>query len=118
MPVVRLLLNCPDIETARRIAADLLDRRLVACANIYPQIESHYVWQGRREAEPEVPLALKTRADLVEAVEKRVLALHPYDVPPLVGQSLDFVHAPYAAWVDEMTETDAGGPGKGKNTRS
>ncbi len=103
MAPVRLLLNCPDRETARRIAAGLLEARLVACANIYADIESHYVWQGERQVETEVPLALKSRADLIPAIEARVRELHPYDVPPLVAQHLDFAHGPFADWIAEMT---------------
>ena len=103
MTPVRLLLNCPDRETARAVAAALLDARLVACANIYPEIESHFVWQGERQVETEVPLALKSRADLVPAIEAAVRRHHPYDVPPLVAQHLDFAHGPFAEWVAEMT---------------
>ena len=104
MTTTRLLLNCPDAAVATRIAEALLDARLIACANIYPEITSHYVWQGERQVETEVPLAMKTRADLVPRIEAMVAELHPYDVPPLVEQPLGFVHAPYAAWVREVTD--------------
>jgi periplasmic divalent cation tolerance protein len=104
MEITRLLVHCPDRETARALAAALLDARLVACANIYGEIESHYVWQGTREAETEIPLALKTRAELVPAVAAMVQILHPYDVPPIVAQRLDYVIPAYADWVVEMTE--------------
>jgi len=103
MEITRLLVHCPDRETARALAAALLDARLVACANIYGEIESHYVWQGTREAGTEIPLALKTRAELIPAVCAMVAELHPYDVPPIVAQRLDAVYPPYAAWVAEMT---------------
>ena len=104
MDVTRLLVHCPDLATARALAAALLDARLVACANIYGEIESHYVWQGDREAGTEIPLALKTRAELIPAVAAMVEELHPYDVPPIVAQRLDYVYPPYADWVAEMTE--------------
>jgi periplasmic divalent cation tolerance protein len=100
---VRILLNCPDRETARALAASLLDAGLVACANIYPEIESHYVWQGARQVESEVPLALKSRANLLPEIERMVRELHPYDVPPLVAQHLDFAHRPFADWIAEST---------------
>jgi periplasmic divalent cation tolerance protein len=106
MTPVRILLNCPDRETARALAASLLDAGLVACANIYAEIESHYVWQGARQVESEVPLALKSRADLLPEIEQMVRELHPYDVPPLVAQRLDFAHRPFADWVAEMTGGD------------
>lgn len=104
MTPTRCLLNCPDLDTARRIAAALLDARLVACANIYAPVESHYVWQGERHTETEIPLALKTRAELLPAIAAKLRELHPYEVPPLVAQHLNFVHAPYADWLEEMTD--------------
>ena len=39
----------PDLRTARRLARLALDQRLVACAQLRPGVESHYLWQGRRE---------------------------------------------------------------------
>jgi periplasmic divalent cation tolerance protein len=104
---VRILLNCPDRETARSLAAALLDARLVACANIYPEVESHFVWQGARQVETEVPLVLKSRADLMPRIERKVAELHPYEVPPLVAQNLDLAHRPFVDWVAEMTDADS-----------
>ncbi|MEM1428862.1 MAG: divalent-cation tolerance protein CutA [Pseudomonadota bacterium] len=103
MPTTRLLVNCPNAAVATELAEALLEARLVACANIYPEITSHYVWQGARQVETEVPLLLKTRPSLVPEVEAMVVRLHPYDVPPLVEMPLGFVHAAYDAWVEEMT---------------
>lgn len=108
MTPTRLLLNCPDAETARAVAAALLDARLVACANIYAPIESHYVWAGERQVETEVPLALKTRAELIPQIAARLAGLHPYDVPPLVELPLGFVHPPFADWIAEMTVAPGG----------
>lgn len=102
--VARLLLNCPDLDTARTIAAALLDAELIACANIYPPIESHYVWQGERVSEPEIPLVMKTRSAHIPAIEAQVDKLHPYDVPPLVAQTLDYTTQGYGDWVAEVTK--------------
>lgn len=34
--------NCPDRATAEAIAADCIEKRLAACANIFPPIASLY----------------------------------------------------------------------------
>lgn len=104
MSVLRLLLNCPDKATAERIAAALLDAQLIACANVYPPMSSHYVWEGSLRSETEVPLILKTRTSLWTEVEASVLELHPYDVPPLIGDVMDFATADFAAWVIAVTK--------------
>ena len=46
------LLACstfPEIETARRIAQQLVTENLAACANIIPAVESIYRWQDKIE---------------------------------------------------------------------
>ncbi len=44
-----VLSTFPDAETARRIAHELVVERFAACANIIPQIESIYWWEGKIE---------------------------------------------------------------------
>lgn len=102
MTILRILTYTPSIESARTIAAGLLDARLVACANIGAGFESHYVWDGTREVAAEVQLWLKTRTDLRGAVVARLRALHPYDVPLIALEEIE-VNADYAEWVTEQT---------------
>lgn len=106
--IIDIWINCPDAATADRIGAELLRRRLIACANRFPEIRSQYVWQGELRDEPEVPLLLKTRAGLAVAVEEAVRGLHPYDVPPILRLAIDGVNRDYADWVFEVTRAEDG----------
>ena len=90
---------CKDAAEAERIAATLLDERLIACANIGQPVTSHYVWQGQREQEPEVPVDLKTTLGRYQGAEARIKALHSYDVPCIIATALVAVSADYSAWV-------------------
>jgi periplasmic divalent cation tolerance protein len=101
--IVAVEVTCPDAASAAAIAEALLARRLVACAHVGPAIESRYRWRGRLEREPEVPLVLKTRPELLAAVRAAVRALHPYEVPAILSHRLE-ADADYAAWV--AAETD------------
>lgn len=102
-PHASVYVTCPDEATARAIARDLLDKRLVACANILP-IRSMYRWEGAIEEADEVAMFLKTRRALVDEVARAVAALHPYDVPCAVAFELgEGGHAPYHAWIDAET---------------
>lgn len=95
--------NCPDWETAERIASDVVEARLAACANILSPIASIYQWKGKVERADELPLVLKTRADLFEAVAARVKALHPYETPSIVATELPLVEQSYAEWLAQET---------------
>ena len=54
-----VLVTAPDLEVARRLAREALEARLIACANLMPQLESHYWWQGKLESSSEVVLVMK-----------------------------------------------------------
>ena len=87
---------------AQRIAQALVERRLVACAQI-SAIESVYRWDGHVVHEPEWRLLLKTRAALVDAVMQALRELHPYELPALHALALGDVDAAYGAWIDAET---------------
>lgn len=106
MPIIDILINCPSIETADAISAALIERRLVACTNRYPAIQSAYFWQGEVVREPEIPLLLKTRAALGDAVEQAVRTLHPYEVPPIIRTNVA-ANADFIAWVYAETRAPA-----------
>lgn len=71
----------PSRAEADRVVRALLAEELIACANILMSCTSIYRWEGKIEANEEVPVLFKTRPELAEAVAARIEALHPYDVP-------------------------------------
>jgi len=46
---------------------------------------SIYHWRGSIETSPEVPLSIKTRADLFDAVAAAIRAAHPYELPEILA---------------------------------
>lgn len=101
-PIIRLLTLCPDLQSARNIAGVLLEQRLVACANIGAQVESHYVWQGSLQQEAEIQLWMKTSLARAAQAITETDRLHPYEVPMIAQDTLKVSDA-YADWVDQMT---------------
>ncbi len=93
------LVTAPDMKTARRLARAALDARLIACANLLPKIESHYWWQGKIERGTEVLLVLKTTTRRLAALEKLVVAKHPYDTPEFVLIRLAGGNKRYLDWL-------------------
>jgi periplasmic divalent cation tolerance protein len=96
---VIVLVTALDLKTARALAKAALLARLIACANLIPKIESHYRWQGRIESSAEVLLILKTRKSNLAALEKLVLARHPYDTPEFLVLPLSAGNKKYLDWL-------------------
>lgn len=106
MNILSLMTLCPDQATAEAIADALIAERLVACANLHAPVQSRYRWQGRIEIASEVPLVVKTRPDLRDAVQAAIRALHPYDVPPILDHA-ETANDDYAEWVRAETREPA-----------
>jgi periplasmic divalent cation tolerance protein len=90
-----------DADTARQAARTLVEERLVACANIVPQVESIYRWQGKIESSAEVLVIFKTTRERYPAFEQRLRSLHPYEVPEIVALDIAAGLPAYLAWVAE-----------------
>jgi periplasmic divalent cation tolerance protein len=96
-----ILVTTPDLKTARRLARAALAARLIACANLVPKLESHYRWQGKLERSAEVLMVMKTTQTRVAALEKLIVAKHPYDTPEFVVLNLAGGSKKYLAWLAE-----------------
>lgn len=103
MKIIDVWVNCPSGSVARSISEALVEERLAACTNTFGSIDSAYHWKGKVEHETEVPLLIKTRDDLFDAVSRRVRALHPYETPGIMAVEVVRVNPDYASWVAEET---------------
>ena len=90
-------------EEAQRIARQLVEERLAACANILAPCHSIYRWQGEIEEAQEVPALFKTRADVAPALIARLGALHSYDEPAAVVWPIAGAPGSYRSWVMDET---------------
>ena len=96
-----VLVTAPDLKTARGLAKSALQAKLIACANLIPKIESHYRWQGKIESSAEVLLVLKTQKTQLAALEKLVMASHPYDTPEFLVLTVTGGSKKYLGWLAE-----------------
>jgi len=95
--MLSLYVTFPDERTAKRIARTLVKVGLLACANLFP-IKSIYKWKGKLVEEGEWAMIGKCAKQNVKRAEKRILKLHPYDVPCIVWHDEKATPA-YAKWV-------------------
>lgn len=94
--------TAPDRESASRIARGILERRLAACANMWP-IGSVYWWKGDLRESKEVVIVFKTRRALVRKFIAAVRSLHPYEVPCIVTYPMGAAFPAYLDWIDRET---------------
>jgi periplasmic divalent cation tolerance protein len=90
---------CGSAEEANRIARELVERRLAACVNIVPGVESVYRWKGEIESAAEWLLIIKTTAAAFESLSEAISELHSYDVPECVALTVEDGGADYLEWI-------------------
>lgn len=98
-----VLCTCPDDVTAVEIANALVAERLAACVNRLPGVESLFHWQGEVDRATEELLLIKTTAQAYPALEARLAALHPYELPEIIAVPLAKGAAAYLKWIEDST---------------
>jgi periplasmic divalent cation tolerance protein len=93
----------PDRAAAEKVAGQLLDEKLIACANLLDGVTSLYAWNGERGAGEECGALFKTDARVLARAVARVEELHPYDTPAVLGWRCDAAGAGTAAWLAAET---------------
>lgn len=96
-----VLTACGSLEEARQIAQALVERRLAACVNLVPHVESIYRWKGEVESSTEVLLIIKTTADAFERLRAALVELHSYEVPECIALDIADGSAAYLDWIGE-----------------
>lgn len=93
------LCTCPDSDTARNLAQQLIEQRLAACVNIIPAVESVYRWQDAIQTDLESQLVVKTHSDKLDDIKRLLEAQHPYDEPEWIVLDITSGSDTYLHWI-------------------
>ena len=95
-------ITCSNITEAEKISKQLLNEKLIACANIIEDMKSMYWWSEEIENENEVILILKSKLSLAEKIENKINSIHSYDCPCIVWYEIKGSRK-YMEWIDTNT---------------
>jgi periplasmic divalent cation tolerance protein len=90
-------------EEALFAANILLEKRLIACANVLDQAVSVYRWQGGIQREKEAIMIAKTSREKVSDAIQALSENHPYQLPGITAYPIEAGFAPYLQWVADET---------------
>lgn len=102
MKPVIIMSTFPDQKTVKKIAKELVKKRLTACVNI-SKIFSIYSWKGKIEDTSEFLAIFKTTQKNKNSLKKAIKKMHPYDVPEIAEIDIRTVNQPYLKWLIEST---------------
>ena len=103
------LTSFEDEASAAKLARDMVEARLAACATILPGARSIYRWEGETKDSSEVLVLFKLAPSTYPAFAQKLLADHPYETPELL--SWDAGSSPdYLAWAFDQCHKTTLGP--------
>jgi periplasmic divalent cation tolerance protein len=101
-------------QDAEQIASELVSRRLAGCAQITGPITSTFRWQGRVETAEEWMCMVKTTRAQLDAIQKLLDEIHPYEVPEVIATPIVDGSAAYLKWLGEQVGNLERGAGSGE----
>jgi len=97
---ILVLTQLPDTASAQSLARALVEARLAACVTVGATVGSLYHWRGQIEMAQEVPVIVKTLADVYPAVEAAIRERHPYELPEIIAVPITDGLPAYLDWID------------------
>jgi periplasmic divalent cation tolerance protein len=100
---VIVLTTWPAARDADELARTLVDERLAACVNVLADMRSIYRWDEVVEIETERQLIIKTTSRQLRALQQRLTALHPYELPEFLVVPVAGASEAYLGWLQAST---------------
>lgn len=94
----------PNLETAKKITAALIQKRLVGCGQISAPLHSIYTWKGAVCSDTEYRVTYKTFPQKYTAIEQAITELHPYEVPEIICFLSTNCSKTYKQWLLEVCD--------------
>ncbi len=99
MSLSLLYVTFPTETEARTITRELLNKPLIACANILGPMTSLYRWNGKIEESQEVAVIFKTTSPKVQELIDTLQTLHSYETPAIVEIPVGKSATSFCAWI-------------------
>ncbi|MDX1570249.1 MAG: divalent-cation tolerance protein CutA [Xanthomonadales bacterium] len=102
-PILLVLCTAPDPDSAKEISQAVVAEKLAACVNRLIDVQSVFRWEGTVQSEAEVLLLLKTTEVAYPRLEKRLVELHPYELPEVIAVEVSRGLDGFLDWIREGT---------------
>jgi len=100
MTNIVVLMTTGTKQEAQKIVRLLLDKHLVACANILGPVESQFWWQGKIEKASEFLVLMKSDEKIFEQLSKAIKEMHSYETPEILALPIVKGWPPYLEWLN------------------
>ena len=96
-------ITCANIKEAKKISSVLVKKKLIACANIFNNIQSVFSWKNKVNFSKEVVIIGKSTKKLQTKIILEVKKIHPYDVPCIIFSKISSGNKDFLKWISNST---------------
>ncbi len=89
---------------AKKIATILVKKKLVACANVFKNIQSFFLWKNNVNNSNEVVIMGKTLQKNQPKVISEVKKIHSYDIPCVVFYKISSGNKEFLNWINKSVK--------------
>lgn len=105
--MILIYVTCSDQAEAEKIGKYLLNKRLTACVNVFPEpIQPFFFWppkSGKIDNSKENVLIIKSTLDKYDKIEKEIIKIHSFDTPCVLAIPVVAVADKYWNWLQSET---------------
>ena len=94
-------ITAPNKKEAGRIAKKLLNKRLIACANVIDKVNSYFVWKSKIQNSKEIIICGKTTLKNQKKIIKVVKSIHSYSVPCIIFFDIKNGNKDFLKWIEQ-----------------
>ncbi|EKE26935.1 MAG: periplasmic divalent cation tolerance protein (CutA) [uncultured bacterium (gcode 4)] len=99
MSFIAVYVTHPSNEEAKKICDILLNKKLIACYNLFP-VENAYWWNGNIENSSETVSILKTAKWNWGKLKNEIKVIHSYKIPCIMKIEVE-ANEEYESWINE-----------------
>lgn len=101
---ILILSTFPSKKEAKTVMKALLEKKLIACATMLPEVTSLYFWEGKVEEGKEIEVLMKAKEAVFEKICALIEVMHSYEVPQILKLPISGGSKNYLRWIDENTK--------------
>lgn len=96
-----------NFEEAKTVSEELLNEKLIVCVNIFPEVNSLYLWKGEINSSCEVVAIMKSRNDQVDKIVEKIEAMHSYDQPAIAVMPIEKANKSFTNWANSVIDVSS-----------
>ena len=107
---VKMIWTTCSVEEAAQLARTMLEKKMIACANIFEPHQALYWWDGKICEDREVTIIMETNEDMLNIALGELQKQHSYDTPKIMVFSPSNVPVSFSKWLDKEVDGQRNNP--------